>query len=511
MKISLRGKGRSSTKLMVAAISLVCLSATGNSVLLPSPAQAAGSFADPAFQTLWARTDSLVASGQVKRSWLWGPQANSGALYEDYAEGASGKRLVQYLDKSRMEINNPNGDKNDRFYVTNGLLTVELITGYMQTGNNSRVLRWPAHIPLAGDTNVEIGPTYASFAGAITRKDETKSGQIVNAEVMDDGTLDFVHGGPDYANFDQYSVHYTYYEAVTGHNIPDIFWSFLNATGPVLSEGRQVTARLSDPYFYATGYPIADAYWAFSTVNGESTPVLIQPFQRRVLTYVPSAPEGFKVQVGNIGQHYYDWRYNDAGEPPVLTDSCENSPAAGFGKVYNDNLPVKLVLGCALASEFRVTITQQTFEHGLMLSVVHLDFYSNQYYDEVQALFVDNTAHSYHFYPVDMAAGASPPSGTIGSYSSTADFANVWSQNVEVGTKLGNPTANSSTVPAEADGTGGAPAQLFTGGLMLYRNLAGGQIYVLFNSSGNGYVSQGPHLKFSNIDHWAVYQDTYQP
>src|SRR5436190_2752398 len=84
--------------------------------------QAASNFADPAFQKLWERTDSLVAVGTVKRSWLWGPQPNSGPLQEDYAEGAGGKRLVQYFDKSRMEINNPNGNKNDPFYVTNGLL-----------------------------------------------------------------------------------------------------------------------------------------------------------------------------------------------------------------------------------------------------------------------------------------------------------------------------------------------------------------------------------------------------
>ena len=43
---------------------------------------------------------------------------------------------MQYFDKSRMEINNPDGDKTSPFYVTNGLLTVELITGKMQVGDN---------------------------------------------------------------------------------------------------------------------------------------------------------------------------------------------------------------------------------------------------------------------------------------------------------------------------------------------------------------------------------------
>jgi hypothetical protein len=326
---------------------------------------------------------------------------------------------------------------------------------------------------------------------------------------LDNGTLDFVHGNPVYDNFNKYNVRYSYYEAATGHNIPDIFWSFLNATGPVLSGGKQVTARLSDPYFYDTGYPIADAYWAFSTVAGESTPVLIQPFQRRVLTYVPSAPEGFKVQVGNIGQHYYDWRYNDAGKPPVLTGSCENSPVLGFGKVYNDNLPVKLALGCALGVENRVTVTRQIFEHGVMLGMLLINSYSNQYYEEVHVLFDDNTARSYHFFPLDVAEGAPPPTGSIGNYNSTGYFANVWSQNADVKAKLGNPTGDSSVMPV--DGTVGVPVQWFTGGFMLYPDLASRQIYVLFNSSGEGYVSQGPHLQFTDIDQWAAYPDTYQP
>src|SRR3954454_20792308 len=101
----------------------------------------AQAFANAAFQSTWARTDQPVASGTVQRSWYWGPTPNTGPLQEDYAEGAGGKRLVQYFDKSRMEINNPNADPTSKFYVTNGLLTVELISGKMQTGNSTYVDR----------------------------------------------------------------------------------------------------------------------------------------------------------------------------------------------------------------------------------------------------------------------------------------------------------------------------------------------------------------------------------
>ena len=48
---------------------------------------------------------------------------------EPYADAPGGTRLVQYFDKSRMEINNPGGDRTSKFFVTNGLLSIELISG----------------------------------------------------------------------------------------------------------------------------------------------------------------------------------------------------------------------------------------------------------------------------------------------------------------------------------------------------------------------------------------------
>ena len=83
-----------------------------------------------------------------------------------------------------------------------------------------------------------------------------------------------------------------------------------------------------DPWFYASGLPISDAYWAKATIAGKPTDVLLQAYERRVLTYVPTNPDGFKVEMGNIGQHYYDWRYKETDiptpvpaptQPPTLT------------------------------------------------------------------------------------------------------------------------------------------------------------------------------------------------
>jgi hypothetical protein len=40
---------------------------------------------------------------------------------------------------------------------------------------------------------------------------------------------------------------------------------------------------------------------------------MIQMYERRALTYVPTNPDGWQVEMANIGQHYYDWRYRGAG------------------------------------------------------------------------------------------------------------------------------------------------------------------------------------------------------
>jgi WD40 repeat protein len=43
--------------------------------------------------------------------------------------------------------------------------------------------------------------------------------------------------------------------------------------------------------------------------------VLVQLFERRVLTYTPANSAEFKVEMGNVGQHYFQWRYPRLGTP----------------------------------------------------------------------------------------------------------------------------------------------------------------------------------------------------
>ena len=94
-------------------------------LLIPFVAQGADQFASAAFQQQWNTVEAVIPN-------FWGPLATArNGQTEQYAEGVlngqPGVRLVQYFDKARMEQTNPDRP------VTNGLLTVELKSGQLQT------------------------------------------------------------------------------------------------------------------------------------------------------------------------------------------------------------------------------------------------------------------------------------------------------------------------------------------------------------------------------------------
>src|SRR5690348_16389756 len=153
-----------------------------------APTQAQTGFTDPAFQRTWERTDKPVADGKANRSWYWGPTPGF-SVQEAYKNAPGGQRLVQYFDKTRMEINNPAGDKTSPFYVTNGLLATELMTGRMQVGVNSFEKRCPATIPLASDTTDTSAPTYATFGKLMNQPKRDQTGQKALAVTDQAGTV----------------------------------------------------------------------------------------------------------------------------------------------------------------------------------------------------------------------------------------------------------------------------------------------------------------------------------
>ncbi|HMA36639.1 MAG TPA: hypothetical protein VKY74_19445, partial [Chloroflexia bacterium] len=105
-----------------------------------------------------------------------------------------------------------------------------------------------------------------------------------------------------------YGARAGHYVPEAQHNIADPFWPFLQQAGPVYEAGHLQAQPLFD-WVYVTGYPISEPYWVTADIGGTPRAVLVQLFQRRVLTYIPTFAPAWQVQMGNVGQHYHTWRY----------------------------------------------------------------------------------------------------------------------------------------------------------------------------------------------------------
>ncbi|MGB9739285.1 MAG: hypothetical protein ACPL7F_13210, partial [Chloroflexus sp.] len=236
------------------AIGLVMVLIVGATPLTAAPFFGRTTFADPRFETIWTRTDSEAVRGG--RTWYWGP----GPWFdygEFYRQSPNGARIVQYFDKARMEINNPADGT-----VTNGLLVKELISGRMQFGDDPYDVTYleGSDVPVAGNPRAAntIAPGYRDFAGVATidngYRDPSRLNQRVNIAIARSGNLSV---RDDLARPETTIVQYN---SVTGHNIPKVFWDFMNQRGRVVENGRVVTAPIVD-WLFAMGYPITDPYW----------------------------------------------------------------------------------------------------------------------------------------------------------------------------------------------------------------------------------------------------------
>ena len=271
--------------------------------------QAAGSegisFANGAFRKVWEGPDYPVASAKTTRGYTWGPEGWA-FQQEDYVESPGGKRLVQYFDKTRMEITNPRANTADPYYVTNGLLVTEMVSGRVQLGNSKFQDAAPSEVPVAGDAVNNPGPTYRSFKSVsslnLDNKANRQSGEVIKATISRDGK---VATSEDVV---KYNVKNLEFNPELSHNIPDVFWNFMIQQGQIYPNGA-FTNGLVINWVAAMGFPITEPYWTRTVVGGQEKDVLIQLFQRRVLTYTPTNADAFKVEMGNVGAHYYAWRY----------------------------------------------------------------------------------------------------------------------------------------------------------------------------------------------------------
>ena len=267
------------------------------------------SFASPRFGQVWGSADEDVANGRATRSWTWGPSPWFD-YYEFYKQSPNGLRLVQYFDKARMELTDPATTSGPLGGVTNGLLPVEMVSGRIKLGDGIGPDQYeqhePAGIPVAGDPLNENpnAPTYGSFQSVATTdngyRDPNRLGRRVGTTLARDGATGFRQDLADLPGTEIVA-----YEPVTGHNVPRVFDDFRQA-GPVAP-------------IAAFGQPITDAYWIVARLGtqgvqpGQDRDMLVQLFERRVITYTPSNPPAFQVEMGNVGQHYFQWRYPALG------------------------------------------------------------------------------------------------------------------------------------------------------------------------------------------------------
>jgi hypothetical protein len=269
--------------------------------VLPVATSAATAFATTAFQQQWQADESRIPN-------FWGPLSTAkDGMLEPYVGATSGpicppgtgvacaqfivngQRTVQYFDKGRMEQTNPGVP------VTSGLLATELVRGKIQTGDTQFEDRTPPNIPMAGDpTNTT--PTYlqlATTANSLLSPVPSKPGSFVTTFINAQGQAE---DGGGFAGISM-TPPIGAYDDVTKHNVLGVFADYRNRAGLLV-----------------IGYAISEPFRANVTVGGKQATVLVQVFERRVLTYNNANPDAFKVEMGNIGQHYYKWRYPN-GQP----------------------------------------------------------------------------------------------------------------------------------------------------------------------------------------------------
>lgn len=457
-------------------------------------AQTPAGFADPAFQRVWERTDLPVASSRVARTWVWGPVPGR-SLQEAFREGPNGQHLVQYFDKARMEINNPGGNPNDPFYVTNGLLVVEMINGRIQTGVNQFESVGASDQRIAGD-NGSDAPTYAALQRVASvgitagdnRADRIAAGTIMPANYIN--SSGFVNAALPSQQVPGVTLRAATYIVDTGHNIPDVFWSYLNSQGIVYENGRFVTGAITN-WVSAFGFPITEPFWTSIVVNGRSRPVLFQAFQRRILTYSPDNDPAWRVEMGNVGQQYYTWRYETG---PV---ACQRVPVRGFGKVWAEHRVVQRGIGCPLMyppfdKEMAVDAIFQPFERGTMMEITRTLYTRERI---IYVFFDDGSFRQFD----DTWAQGQPVNGGLtpppGRYEPVRGLGKVWREGTgaQVRERLGWATA--------PEAASGGAYQRFDRGEM-YWNGAADKIWVLYGS-GSPYPPPGTTFRYE------VYDDTF--
>lgn len=276
--------------------------------LAASPLSAASTFADSQFRTQWQ-------AGEAAAPNFWGPLENArDGTMEQYA--GPGSRLVQYFDKARMELTGGS--------VTAGLLTVELKSGKRQVGDTAYEQNSPAQAVLAGDPG-SSGPTYADLAKLPEHRDITAQTPAVY-KFNDDRTFTLLSIDEEKKYVPAFGSDLYALEDPSGRYGQLVYGPFQAFIKRLIGAGI--------PVAQTPGYAISPIIVADVPIGGRVGTIFIQAFERRVLTYDPGNPAEFRVEFGNIGRHYYQWRYGTPSAtlppppPPPVPPSPPAPPAA---------------------------------------------------------------------------------------------------------------------------------------------------------------------------------------
>lgn len=302
--------------------------------------QVAPVIVDPTIQAVWEMTDGQIANGSVQRAWAYGPEPIA-AAYEYYPQSPTKFRKLVYYDKGRLDLVNPQSPLGSIWMVSGALLTTELLSGYVQLGEDEFVQREPADIPLVGDLEQPYPVTYATLA-------RHASVDIVPAPAPEPESLD----EPDlnelnlneldreasretsHRHLEQLGKHVTELLApdgtilpgeITDHDVTIVEYDELlghNVASPFAGWAQ----GLEIPALNLLGLPITEPYWIQTEIDGVPQLVLIQAFERRTLTYTPSNPENWKVESGNVGLHYRLWRGLERPERPEFAQIAAEIP-----------------------------------------------------------------------------------------------------------------------------------------------------------------------------------------
>ncbi len=163
----------------------------------------------------------------------------------------------------------------------------------------------PAFIPVAGDAgDIIASPTYASFqtvatVNATSNRSPDRIGGSVTTWIDMSGTVtDAAPTGNDGERLLRRDARPQYSQCLLELDERPSEWD--------------VTLR---SWVYPMGLPMTEPYRITATVRGQKKSVLVQLFERRVLTYTPDNAPEWRVEMGNVGRSYMNWAH-----PPTDTN-----------------------------------------------------------------------------------------------------------------------------------------------------------------------------------------------